>query len=118
METKNLFKAVVLFCIIMFATSTFANNISLSNFSLASRNLAEHSVMVKFDISWENSWRTSASPYNWDAAWIFVKYRVPVSSGGDGFWHHASLNNTGNTAPSGSAIDVGLLTPATAFSAG
>ena len=112
METKNLFKAVVLFCIIMFATSTFANNISLSNFSLASRNLAEHSVMVKFDISWENSWRTSASPYNWDAAWVFVKYRV-----GTGPWKHAWLSNAGHINPTGSTISTGLLRPDTTYNA-
>ncbi|MEI7485460.1 MAG: SUMF1/EgtB/PvdO family nonheme iron enzyme, partial [Ignavibacteriota bacterium] len=112
MQTKNLFKAVVLFCIIMFATSTFANNISLSNFSLASRNLAEHSVMVKFDINWENSWRTSASPYNWDAAWIFVKYRV-----GTGAWKHAWLSNAGHINPTGSTISTGLLRPDTTYNA-
>jgi formylglycine-generating enzyme required for sulfatase activity len=32
-------------------------------------------------------------------------------------WEHARLNNTGHTAPSGSTIDAGLLTPGTAFNA-
>lgn len=32
-------------------------------------------------------------------------------------WEHARLNNTGHTAPSGGTIDVGLLTPSSAFNA-
>ena len=37
---------------------------------------------------------------NWDAAWVFVKYRV---DGGN--WQHARLKTTGHIAPSGSTID-------------
>lgn len=32
-------------------------------------------------------------------------------------WEHARLNNTGHTAPTGSVIDAGLLTPGTSFNA-
>ena len=42
--------------------------------------------------------------------WVFVKYR---KNGGD--WQHASLSNTGHTAPSGSTIDIGLRDPASAY---
>ncbi|MBU6324554.1 MAG: SUMF1/EgtB/PvdO family nonheme iron enzyme [Bacteroidetes bacterium] len=95
-----------------------ANNISVSNITLTGRdvsagvNNAANFSMVQFNISWENSWRRSSGPANWDAAWVFVKYR---RSGGT--WQHAWLNNTGHTAPSGSTIDAGLLTPGTAFNA-
>ncbi len=41
---------------------------------------------------------------------MFVKFR---KSGGD--WTHASLMNTGHTAPTGSTISVGLLDPGSAF---
>jgi formylglycine-generating enzyme required for sulfatase activity len=93
--------------------NAFANNISVSNFNLTGQNGASHSIMVKFDIAWENSWRTSSAPNNWDAAWVFVKYRVMGTSE----WQHAWLNNTGHNAPSGSTIDVGLLDPALPFNA-
>jgi hypothetical protein len=51
---------------------------------------------------------------NWDAAWVFVKYRV---NGGN--WTHANLNNTGHDDGSGTTLDIeaGLLTPGTAFNA-
>ena len=76
-----------------------ANNIAVANVSLTDQVAASHYCNIKFDISWDNSWRTSAVPNNWDAAWVFVKYRV---SGGE--WHHATQNLTGFTAPSGSTF--------------
>lgn len=167
----------------------FANNILVSNVSITNQNTtagtnnAANFNRVKFDLSWENSWRVNGGPANWDAAWVFVKFRVGASnptftgvnssgnsitvsstanlrvgmpirltSGTGAFaantiissitnatqfivnntpttalsnasieclriWEHAYLNNTGHTAPSGSTIDAGLLTPSTAFNA-
>ncbi len=66
--------------------------------------------MVEFDITWENSWRIVGGPGNWDAAWIFVKYRV-----GAGEWKHAWLNNTGHTNCAGTTVSAGLLTPSSVF---
>jgi formylglycine-generating enzyme required for sulfatase activity len=48
-----------------------ANNVQISNVSLIGDT-------VKFDISWENSWRNTAtanSTENFDGVWVFVKYR-------------------------------------------
>jgi formylglycine-generating enzyme required for sulfatase activity len=95
----------------MFASySGFANNVNVTNFSLTGQNVTNHYIMVKFDITWENSWRTSSAPNNWDAAWVFVKYRI-----GTGAWQHAWLNNTGHINPAGSTISTGLLDPALPF---
>jgi hypothetical protein len=111
MKTKKLFQLVILLSLFMFAGyGAYANNISVSNFSLTGQNTANHYVMVKFDISWENSWRTSSAPNNWDAAWVFVKYRI-----GTGAWQHTWLNNTGHVNPTGSTISTGLLDPALPF---
>jgi hypothetical protein len=111
MKQKNLFKVVFLFCFFMFASySAFANNISVTNFTLTGRNAAEHYIMVRFDITWDNSFRVSTGPSNWDAAWVFVKYRV-----GTGAYQHTWLNNTGHVNPSGSTISTGLLDPALPF---
>ena len=111
MKRKNL--KLLLLCLFMFVSySSFANNISISNYSLTDRNATNHSIMVKFDVSWENSWRTSTGPNNWDAAWIFVKYRV-----GTGDWQHSWLNNTGHFNPAGSTITTGLLKPDSVFNA-
>ncbi|MCK9616830.1 MAG: SUMF1/EgtB/PvdO family nonheme iron enzyme [Lentimicrobiaceae bacterium] len=108
---------IILFFALMVTTMLSANNITVSNLSLIGQNTTDDYSMVKFDISWENSWHISSVANNWDAAWVFVKYHISEFNGGDGFWKHAWLNNTGNTAPSGSVIDIGLLTPGTFFNA-
>jgi hypothetical protein len=110
-------KALLLIAAMVLANVLNANNILLTNLQFTGQNTTDDYMMVQFDISWENSWRTSAAPNNWDAAWVFVKYRIPVASGGDGIWKHAWLNDIGHTAPAGSTIEIGLLTPGAAFDA-
>ena len=111
MKGNNFLQLVLLFCLLMFISdSTFANNITVSNLSLTGQNVTDHYTFVKFDISWENSWRTSSAPNNWDAAWVFVKFRI---DGGE--WQHAWLNDVGHINPTGSTVAIGLLKPDSAF---
>ena len=79
----------------------YANNISISNISLENLNESSGWVQVEFDLSWENSWRISAGPSNYDAAWVFIKYRV-----NSGNWQHAQLALTDFVATDGSVVDV------------
>jgi formylglycine-generating enzyme required for sulfatase activity len=83
------------------AFTSQANNLVISNVSLTGQSAAEDYCYIRFDISWENSWRTSSAPNNWDAAWIFAKYRI-----GSGTWNHVMLNTSGNVAPEGSTLQV------------
>ncbi len=87
--------------IFVLASSVFANNATVSNVSLTGQDATNGSILVKFDASWENSWRTSSVPNNWDAVWLFVKYKV-----GSGEWKHASISTTAgdHKAPSGATI--------------
>ncbi len=94
-------------------TWLLANNISVSNISLTGINKTDKYIQVKFDISWENSWRTSSAPNNWDAAWVFVKYKDKST----GLWKHAKLNNSGHIAPTGSTITSGLVDVSQSFNA-
>lgn len=94
-----LFTSISVFC--------FSNNIAISNVTLVGKNTTDNYVLVQFDLSWDNSWRTSSGPSNWDAAWIFIKYRIK----GQTDWHHASLNwvdgsgnGDGHTVPAGATI--------------
>ncbi len=101
------FALAALFCI-LFGTGAYANNIAIANVTPIGQSTSgaanTHYTMVQFDISWANSFRVSTGPSNWDAAWMFVKYRVSVANGGDGLWRHATLNTSGFTAPTGSSI--------------
>jgi len=95
MNIKNNIKVSCLFCTLLFSGLTsFANNITVSNVSLINQNTVEHYIMISFDISWENSWRTSTAQNNWDTAWVFIKYRTNT-----GPWKHAWLNNVGHINP-------------------
>ncbi|MBO3099827.1 SUMF1/EgtB/PvdO family nonheme iron enzyme [Gelidibacter pelagius] len=93
-------KIVTLFLASLFYFTSYANNITVSNISLENLN-APNWVQVEFDLSWENSWRLSAGPSNWDAAWVFIKFRV-----NSGEWMHAQLSQTDFVAAAGSTIDV------------
>lgn len=87
---------------------SFANDITVSNVALsATPNTALNYTTVNFDVAWSNSWKTNVGPSNWDAAWIFVKYRLKNSID----WRHATLNwvdgsgsGDGHTVPAGSVI--------------
>ncbi|HRG60041.1 MAG TPA: hypothetical protein PK323_13890 [Bacteroidia bacterium] len=93
-----------------------ANNISIGDITVtdqdvsAGANNVANYTFVKFNLSWENSWRTSTPPSNWDAAWVFVKYRI---AGGN--WQHANLNDLGHVVPSTATYYAGLLHPDSSF---
>ena len=54
----------------------------------------------------DNSFRTSTegSNNNWDAVWIFLKYRV--SDDILSAWSHGTLSSSGHTMPSGYTYDL------------
>lgn len=97
----------VLAAISMVPCIVHANNIQVSNLSLTGNTGT--TVQIQFDLSWENSWR-GGGVINWDAAWVFVKYRTSIT----GAWQHVRLNNTGHAA-TGGQVDLGLLTPGAAY---
>ena len=78
-----------------------ANNIQVNNISLENLNEVSNWVHVEFDLAWENSWRISSGPSNWDAAWVFVKYRV-----NNGAWTHGIVSQANSVAPVGATMDV------------
>ena len=78
-----------------------ANNIVVSNVSLTGQNTTNDTYQVVFDVTWANSWRTSTAEANYDAAWIFIKFRVSA-----GPWQHAVLNSSGGVVPSGATVTI------------
>lgn len=95
-------------------TEASCSGITVTNVSLGTRNATTGDAPINFDISWDNSWRSTNSgapaPNNWDAAWVFVKFR---KNGGG--WTHASLSDSGHTVPSGASLDVGLVDTGASF---
>lgn len=103
MLRKLLFSQILFIGILLFTNplALISNNLTISNVSLTGQNAAENYAFIRFDISWENSWRTSTAPNNHDAAWVFAKYRI-----GSGTWNHVMLSPSGHIAPAGSTLEV------------
>jgi formylglycine-generating enzyme required for sulfatase activity len=95
-----------------------ADPLRIENVRQAGGPVAGRSSVV-FDLAWDHSWRAdwkesadrhsgtgTLSLENWDAAWVFIKFR---KSGNDGY-SHATLSNSraDHHVPSGAALDVGL----------
>jgi len=55
---------------LLFSTPSYANNLSVTNVTLGSRDPNAQTVVVSFNVSWQNSWRTKI---NYDAAWLTVR---------------------------------------------
>ena len=85
MSQCTFFRSLLLALLAVVCLPLAANNIEVSHVGLASQNTGNQTTQVEFDLSWENSWRISVGPANWDAAWVFVKYRI----NGD-LWQHAT----------------------------
>ena len=80
-------------------SGVFANNIRIIGLPvLDSQDEKTHTVKIKFDLAWDNSWRTS-KPNNYDAAWIFVKCWDGES------WNHVYLEEKGAIPGSTAAAD-------------
>jgi len=78
---KILKKRWVAAFLFLLALPVMGNNLTISNATLDSVNTTAGFAVVKFDITWDNSFRTKGlTPDNWDAAWTFVKYRKLNSS--------------------------------------
>jgi formylglycine-generating enzyme required for sulfatase activity len=94
----------IFFLVFFFPACLHANNVQVSNVSLTDQDTDLNTIMINFDLSWENSWRISAGPSNWDAAWVFVKYKTLT-----GAWRHLEINfidgdNDGHVEPTGANI--------------
>ncbi|PHL00332.1 hypothetical protein CGL56_04680 [Neolewinella marina] len=89
------------------------NNIQIHDLRVNHESGNPGYALLTFDLNWENSWRTSTAPGNWDAAWVFAKYRV----GADGEWQHIVLTED-TPAPTGATVDVMDGTGAMVYAAG
>ncbi|TVR82246.1 MAG: hypothetical protein EA412_01900 [Chitinophagaceae bacterium] len=85
---KRLYILLFLFSCLYLPKAT-ANNIQVDDAVLYNQNTAATPsyTHVRFDLTWDNSWRVSAGPANWDGAWLFVKYQIQGEE-----WKHATLS--------------------------
>jgi hypothetical protein len=75
-----------------------ANNVAVSEVIL-SESVEPNTTTVKFNISWDNSWRNIV---NYDAVWVFVKYTKDDGA----IWSHATMKTAGAN-PTGYSVEAG-----------
>lgn len=92
----------ILYCLIFFLCGGMveANNIQVSKVSWDAGSVSADNILkLTFTVSWDNSWRDG---YNWDAAYVFLKYRKTVNSSGQVSenepWHHLWLPEATNNS--------------------
>lgn len=96
-----------LLVITMIVSVAKSNNIVVSNVSLTGQNTsaglnnAANFTFVKFNLSWDNSFRLGSGPNNWDAAWVFVKFQITGGTGctASTVWKHATIATSGHSGP-------------------
>ncbi|MBX3102966.1 MAG: hypothetical protein KF690_10695 [Bacteroidetes bacterium] len=69
-------------------TRAWSNAVTITNLTMD-----QAAGTVTFDLAWRNSWRTDVDPNNWDAVWVFVKFR-PCSAPLTDQWTHGLLSTT------------------------
>ena len=94
----------------LFPFSATANNVTVSNVTYVASGDS-----VKFNVSWENSWRNTSiagSTQNYDGVWVFVKFRHACAddslnpSNYKQMWLATTAAN--HTYPATATLDVGL----------
>lgn len=88
----------LLFLLILFKATSFANNVQLTNLMYVA-GTAPNSSYVQFDLSWENSWRITSGPANYDGIYIFLKAKNSTTS-----WLPLTFNGIGNVLPTGFSV--------------
>jgi hypothetical protein len=76
------------FLFVCISVMSFANNVQTSSIFLNGQNTSSDFSLINFNISWDNSWRTSTNENNYDGCWVFAKFRKVNSSN----WQHATIN--------------------------
>ena len=95
------FRTLCLFCMLGLSLFTYvsANNIRIIGKPvLTNQDTIKNTILIKFDIAWDNSWKTT-KPENHDAAWIFVKCWDGEA------WNHVYLDSAGAVPGSTKAAD-------------
>ncbi len=105
----------------------YGNNVAVTSVTTSGQdvtagvdNIANY-TNIEFDVAWDYSWRTSGAPNNWDAVWVFAKFRIETGGScvASAAWTHCTLSPTDGhhsiTTTNGTAgtINTGLNTAGT-----
>ena len=77
--------AFLIVFILGMSLSSKANNLVLGTPTISGST-------ITFSIKWDNSWKVSTGPSNWDAVWIFVKRQSASSNLSN--WMHSTISSS------------------------
>ncbi|NLR93631.1 formylglycine-generating enzyme family protein [Flammeovirga agarivorans] len=98
---KNYLPIILSLFIVFISMNSNANNLQISGLTVAFRNTTDKTITLDMNVSWDNSWKLNSDQSNWDAVWLFVKYRKLSEES----WHHATLtHNSGHSAMNGTIV--------------
>lgn len=97
---KKLLRLFPLLLVMALPIGSRANNVVITN-----TTFNDATDVLSFTLSWENSWRISAGPANWDAVWIFIKYQNCP----DLTWNHLNLSAAGHSTGTPALLEVQVL---------
>lgn len=89
-------------------TAVQANDLTINNVTLEERLPAVQTVVVEFDLSWDNAWRTK---FNHDAVWLTFRLHNPAQTPSDKKLCELSLagvNPSGFSVGSNSSIEFNI----------
>ena len=89
---KIMKNVILILVLVWLSLPGYSNNVRL-NGTVKVTDVTSGVATLELDLAWDNSWRDN---FNWDAVWIFLKYK-PAS----GSWSHVMLQETGNEATPG-----------------
>ena len=99
-EISSLAKQKLTSCLVSFVvvsslvstTNSYGNDLRITSTTF-NQVVGVNASSITFQLSWKNSWRTvvNVAPNNWDAAWVFIKYRACGSAPGVE-WSHAGIS--------------------------
>lgn len=89
---KRLYVLLFVFVLLegLFLSEVSGNNIRVNGKTRVVNFVGNDTAVVEVDLLWDNSWRDD---FNWDAAWVFFKFKKRGSSEP---WQHAYLTREGH----------------------
>lgn len=69
-----------------FITHSQANNLQIGT------PVISDPTHIRFTVQWDNSWKVTSGPGNWDAVWVFIKYQNCATNYLP--WQHVGLSTT------------------------
>ena len=68
------------YILILFLALCFNETVKANALAISSPVYNDGDKTITFNISWENSWKLSSGPNNWDGVWVFIKRQACSST--------------------------------------